>query len=46
MGAMISAWWILLAFLAGGCCGVLLFALLAVASDVDRKRVIRDDLLR
>ena len=45
LGAMMSAWWTLMAFWAGGSCGVLLLALLAVAGDDDGKPAVRDDLL-
>lgn len=30
---MISAWWTLVAFIGGGCSGMLLFALMSVAGD-------------
>ncbi len=30
---MISAWWTLIAFIGGGCAGMLLFALMRVAAD-------------
>jgi hypothetical protein len=45
--SMISAWWTLVAFIGGGCGGLLLFALMRVAADpvpesVER-RAIRSD---
>lgn len=33
--AVVSAWWLLLAFVVGGYCGILLMALLAIARDND-----------
>lgn len=32
---VVSAWWLLLAFVVGGYCGILLMALLAIARDSD-----------
>jgi hypothetical protein len=38
---MISAWWTLLAFIGGGCAGVLLIALMRVAADAVPRSVER-----
>jgi hypothetical protein len=33
---MVSAWWLLVTFMAGGFAGVLVMAVMALASDADR----------
>jgi hypothetical protein len=41
---MISAWWIVVAFVGGGCAGVLLMALLYMAGDAPKQSTSAPDL--
>jgi hypothetical protein len=43
---MVSAWWLMLAFLLGGSAGMLVMAIMALAKDLPKKEMLRAPALR